>query len=121
MIIGLKDTVKLFGISIIACCTIFVCTLFLNYNIDLISIENEITTEVGAVMYNAQVSMGKVTVAVTGGCLVATSIVMLLFYVKNYIDTHGKELGILKALGYSNIKIAKHFGYLRFPFLQVAF
>ena len=109
MIIGLKDTVKLFGISIIACCAVFVCTLFLNYNIDLVSIENEITTELGTVMYNAQVSMGKVTVAVTGGCLVATSIVMLLFYVKNYIDTHGKELGILKALGYSNIKIAKHF------------
>ena len=33
---------------------------------------------------------------------------MLLFYVKNYIDTHGKELGILKVLGYSSIKIAKH-------------
>ena len=33
----------------------------------------------------------------------------LLFYVKNYISTHGKELGILKALGYSNIKIARHF------------
>ena len=38
-----------------------------------------------------------------------TSVVMLLFYVKNYIDTHGKELGILKALGYSNLSIAKHF------------
>lgn len=110
MIIGLKDTVKLFGISIIACCAVFVCTLFLNYNIDLVAIEKEITTEAGIVMYNAQVSMGKVTVAVTGGCLVATSIVMLLFYVKNYIDTHGKELGILKALGYSNVRIAKHFG-----------
>ena len=109
MIIGLKDTLKLFGISIIACCAVFVCTLFLNYNIDLVSIENEITTEAGILMYNAQVSMGKVTATVTGGCLVATSIVMLLFYVKNYIDTHGKELGILKALGYSNIKIAKHF------------
>lgn len=109
MIIGIKDTLKLFGISIIACCAVFVCTLFLNYNIDLVSIENEITTEAGILMYNAQVSMGKVTAAVTGGCLVATSIVMLLFYVKNYIDTHGKELGILKALGYSNIKIAKHF------------
>lgn len=109
MMIGLKDTVKLFGISIIACCAVFVCTLFLNYNADLVSIENEITTEAGIVMYNAQVSMGKVTVAATGGCLVATSIIMLLFYVKNYIDTHGKELGILKALGYSNIKIAKHF------------
>ena len=109
MIIGIKDTLKLFGLSIIACCAVFVCTLFLNYNIDIVSMENEITTEAGIVMYNAQVSMGKVTATVTGGCLVATSIVMLLFYVKNYIDTHGKELGILKALGYSNIKIAKHF------------
>lgn len=110
MVIGLKDTVKLFGISIIACCAVFVCTLFLNYHIDLVAIENEITTQAGIAMYNAQVSMGKVTVAVTGGCLVITAVIMLLFYVKNYIDTHGKELGILKALGYSNIKIAKHFG-----------
>lgn len=109
MIVGLKDTMKLFGISIIACCAVFVCTLFLNYNTDLIAIEGEITTEAGIAMYNAYVSMGKVTVGVTGGCLVATSVIMLLFYVKNYIDTHGKELGILKALGYSNIKIARHF------------
>lgn len=117
MIIGLKDTVKMFGISIIACCAAFVCTLFLNYNIDLVAIESEITSEVGIVMYNAQVSMGKVTAAVTGGCLVATSIVMLLFYVKNYIDTHGKELGILKAIGYSNMKIAKHFWMFGFSVL----
>ena len=60
-------------------------------------------------MYNAQVLMGKVIAVVSGGCLIATSVVMLLFYVKNYIGTHGKELGILKALGYSNIKIARHF------------
>lgn len=109
MVIGLKDTVKSVGISIVACCAVFVCTLFLNYNIDLVAIENEITSEAGIAMYNAQVSMGKVTAAVTGGCLVATSVIMLLFYVKNYIDTHGKELGIFKALGYSNIRIAKHF------------
>ncbi len=109
MIISLKDTVKLIGISIVACCAVFVCTLFLNYNIDLANIENEITSPAGLAMYNAQVSMGKVTVAVTGGCLVVTSVIMILYYVKNYIDTHGRQLGILKALGYSNIKIAKHF------------
>lgn len=109
MMIGLKDTAKLFGISIIACCAVFVCTLFLNYNADLARIENDITTPMGIVLYQAQVSMGKVTTAVTGGCLIATSVVMLLFYVKNYIDTHGKELGILKALGYSNLRIAHHF------------
>ena len=109
MIVGLKDTMKLFGISIIACCAVFVCTLFLNYNTDLIAIESEITTEAGIAMYHAYVSMGKVTAGVSGGCLAATSAIMLLFYVKNYIDTHGKELGILKALGYSNVKIARHF------------
>jgi len=109
MVVGIKDMVKLIGISIVACCAVFVCTLFLNYNIDIVTIENEVTTEAAVAMYNAQVSMGKVTAAVSGGCLAMTSVVMLLFYVKNYIDTHGKELGILKALGYSNIKIAKHF------------
>lgn len=115
--IGLKDAVKLLGISIIACCAVFVCTLFLNYNIDLVTIENGITTEAGVAMYNAQVSMGKVVAVVTGGCLVATSIVMLLFYIKNFIDVHGKELGILKAIGYSNIKIAKRFWRFGFSVL----
>ena len=109
MVIRLKDAAKLFGITIIACCAVFVCTLFLSYNIDLAAIKNEIWAEAGMAMYNAQVLMGKVIAAVSGGCLIATSAVMLLFYVKNYIGTHGKELGILKALGYSDIKIARHF------------
>jgi len=61
------------------------------------------------VFYNAQVSTAKVVCLVSGGCLLLTAIVMLLFYIKHYIDTHKKELGILKALGYSNLKIAKDF------------
>ncbi len=109
MIIGIKDAVKWMGISVIACCAVFVCTLFLNYNMDIVSVENEIATEIGVTVYHAQVSMGKVTAAVTGGCLGATSVIMLLFYIKNYINTHSKELGILKALGYSNLQISKHF------------
>ena len=109
MIVGMKDVLKLIGISIIACCAVFVCTLFLNYNIDITAMKNEITAAGGVAMYNAIVSTGKVVAAVSGGCLAVTSVIMLLFYVKNYIDTHGKELGILKALGYFNFKIAKHF------------
>jgi predicted lysophospholipase L1 biosynthesis ABC-type transport system permease subunit len=46
---------------------------------------------------------------VSGGCLLITSVIMLIFYIKHYIDTHKKELGILKALGYSNFQIAKNF------------
>lgn len=108
MVIGLKDVAKLFGITIVACCAAFVCTLFLSYNIDLAAIEGEIAQESRA-MYDAQVMMGRVVAGVSGGCLIATSVVMLLFYIKNYVDTHGKELGILKALGYSDMNIARHF------------
>ena len=45
MVIRLKDTAKLFGITIIACCAVFVCTLFLSYNIDLAAIKDEIVTD----------------------------------------------------------------------------
>lgn len=109
MIIGIKDLSKLFAVSIVACCMVFVCTLFLNYNLDLVGIKDEITLPQGLIMYEALLSSSKVIVGVSGGCLVLTAAVMLIFYVKNYIDSHGKELGILKALGYSNFAIAKHF------------
>lgn len=109
MLIGIKNVSKLIGISIIACCAVLVCTMFLNFYFDIQLIENEITSELLMVFYNAQVSTAKVVCLVSGGCLFLTSVVMLFFYIKHYIDTHKKELGILKALGYSNLKIAKNF------------
>lgn len=109
MIIGIKDLTKLFAITIVTCCAVFVCSLFLNYNIDIAGIKDEITTPQGIIFYDAQVACGKVVVGVSGGCLVITTAIILIFYIKNYIDSHGKELGILKALGYSRFRIAKHF------------
>lgn len=109
MIIGIKDLKKLLAISVVVGCAVFVCVLFLNYNADIVGIKDEITSPQGLVMYDAIVLTGKVVAAVSGGCLLLTSVVLLLFYVKNYIDSHGKELGILKALGYSNLKVAGHF------------
>jgi putative ABC transport system permease protein len=109
MIIRLKDAAKLIGVSIIACCAVFVCTLFLNFNIDIVKIKDLITSETMMAFYEAQVFTGKVTSAVSGGCLLFTSVIMLFFYIKHYIDVHKEELGILKAIGYSNMKIAKGF------------
>lgn len=109
MIINIKSAVKLVGISIISFCAVFVCNLFLNYNIDVAAIENELTTEYQQMFYNALTLTGKVVSALSGGCLLITSAVMLIFYIKQYINSHSKELGILKALGYSNLKIAKNF------------
>lgn len=45
MIISIKDSVKLIGIMIIAGCAVFVCTLFLNFNMDIVGIRDEITSE----------------------------------------------------------------------------
>lgn len=109
MLIGIKNASKLVGISIISCCAILVCTMFLNFYLDVRSVERAITSEIAMIFYNAQVSTAKVVCLVSGGCLLLTSVVMLMFYIKHYIDTHKKELGILKALGYSNLKIAKNF------------
>lgn len=109
MIIGIKDLTKLFAITVVTCCAVFVCALFLNYNIDLAGIRDEITTAQAIIMYDAQVASGKVVAGVSGGCLVITTAIMLIFYVKNYIDSHSKELGILKELGYSDFNVARHF------------
>ncbi len=109
MIVGIKDAAKLIGISIISFCAVIVCTMFLNFYFDILNIKDLISSEQEMIFYNAQVSTAKVVCIVSGGCLLITSVIMLLFYIKHYIDTHKKELGILKALGYSNIKIAKNF------------
>lgn len=109
MAVGVKDAAKLMGISIIACCAVLVCTLFLNFYMDIIGLQEEITSEQVLNFYEAQVSAAKVISMVSGGCLLLTSAIMLIFYSKHYMDTHKKELGILKALGYSNLQIAKNF------------
>lgn len=109
MLIGIKDLTKLFAITIVTGCAVFVCSLFLNYNMDIVGIKDEIITAQGMIMYDAQVASGKVVAGVSGGCLGITTVILLIFYIKNYIDSHGKELGILKTLGYSNFHVAKHF------------
>lgn len=109
MVIGIKDGAKLAGIMITSFCAVLVCTLFLNYNMDIVSIEDTIAAGPARMMYDALIMTSKVVCCVTGGCLLATSVVMLFFYIRHYIDTHKKELGILKALGYSNFHVAIHF------------
>lgn len=109
MIIGRKDLGKFAAISIVTCCAVFVCALFLSYNTDLAAIREESLTEAALAMYRAQVSTGKIVSVITGGCLGITTVILLIFYLKDSIDIHGKELGILKAIGYSDFAVAKPF------------
>lgn len=109
MIVGIKDGAKLAGIVIISFCAVLVCTLFMNYQADIMGIEKGIISEQVRIFYEAQVATSKMVSGLAGGCLCLTSAVMLVFFIKQYIDTHKKELGILKALGYTNLKIAGNF------------
>lgn len=109
MVVGIKDAAKLTGISVIMGCAALICTMFLNYYFDMILIEDLLASEQEIIMYHAQEATVRVICLVAGGCLLATSVVMLFFYIKHYIDTHKKELGILKAIGYGSWKIAVHF------------
>lgn len=109
MVVGFRDAAKFTGIFIISCCAVFVCTLFLNFNMDMVGIRDEIAPGAVTVFYEAQVSSGRMISCVSGGCLLLTSVIMLFFYIKHYIDSHRKELGILKALGYSDFKITRGF------------
>lgn len=109
MIISIKDAAKLIGVSIVSLCAVFVCNLFLNYSMDLISIEDRISGDYQITLYETLKLSNRLVVFISGGCLILTSAVMLFFYIKQYITAHSKELGILKALGYSKGKTAKGF------------
>lgn len=109
MIISIKDSFKMIGISIVCFCAVYVCALFINFYFDLQLIENEITDVKEMLLYDAQEMTCRVVCGASGGSLLLTSVVLLVFYVRHYIDSHNKELGILKALGYSRMRIAVSF------------
>lgn len=117
MMISLKDIYKMIGMLIVSFCAVIVCAMFLNYYLDLITIEDLITTDLSGIFYDAQCNTAKVVSAVSGGCLFLTTVVLLCFYIGHYIDTHQKQLGILKALGYTRFSVAKHFWVFGLPIL----
>ena len=107
MLISVKDILRLFGISIVCCCAVFVCTFMLNFYIDANNL-SDIPAELQP-LYEAQLLTAKFTSAISGGFLGVIAVVMLLFYIRLFIYSHSVQLGILKAMGYSNIKLAFKF------------
>ena len=109
MIIRLRDGAKLFGVCVIAFCAVYVCALFLNYHADLNALDAGQLPEQALLFFQAQVSTARAVCWLSGGCLLATSVVTLSFYIRHYIAAHRSQLGILKAMGYSAGRIAGHF------------
>lgn len=108
MIVSLKDGLKLVGISLVSACAVFVCTFFMNFYIDVRGIEYAVTDEIRP-LYDAQLATARLVCAVAGGFIGVIVAVMLVFYVKLYVDDNSKKIGILKAMGYSDGEIALRF------------
>ena len=109
MVVSSKDLRKLSVVSIISFCAVLVSTLFINFYLDLQSIEVEKLSLPAKAYYDAQVLIAKFVSLVSGGVLSLLAVLLLFFYIKQFIDDHKEELGILKALGYQNVELAKHF------------
>jgi putative ABC transport system permease protein len=109
MIVSPKVAAKSFATIISCACTVLVCTLFLNLNIDILRIKDVILTPEAMTLYNLTISSDNMITAVAGGALALTSAVMLFFSIKHYIVIRRSELGILKALGHSSLRIAGSF------------
>lgn len=109
MVISIKNLRKLSVVSIISFCAVLVSTLFINFYLDLQSIEVEKLSLPAKAYYDAQVLIAKFVSLVSGGVLSLLAVLLLFFYIKQFIDDHKEELGILKALGYQNVELAKHF------------
>lgn len=117
MLVSFKDAGKLLGIVIVAACAVFVCHLFLNYQLDLTAIQDNLLDPAAITMAEAHITSGQVTIVLSGGCLSLTTMILLMFYITNYIDSHRSVLGILKAMGYGNLRIALHFWVFGFGVL----
>ncbi|MBD5560590.1 MAG: FtsX-like permease family protein [Clostridia bacterium] len=109
MLVSIRNGLRLVGVALILLCAAFVCTLFLTYRLDLAAIRGDIEPGIMQTIYDAQLASSNVVLAVTSGCLLATSIVVLCFYVQSYVERCQQQLGVLKALGYSDWELASHF------------
>jgi len=109
MLIRLKDVLKLSAVAVVMACAVFVSTLFLNFYFDVAPLRSEVSGEADLKLYEAQLALAKIMPMLAGGILSAVAAVMLIFYLKLYIDEHLRDLGVFKAMGYSEKRLALSF------------
>ena len=81
MVISIKDLRKLSVVSIISFCAVLVTTLFVNFYLDLQSIEVEKLSLTAKAYYDAQVLIAKFVSLVSGGVLSLLAVLLLFFYI----------------------------------------
>lgn len=112
---SIKDLYRLVVVSIISFCAVFVTNLFLNFYLDIRLLDQTNWLPEIQAAYDAQVAISWLIASVSGAVLSLTSILLLFFYIRQFIDQHKPELGILKAMGYKNWEITRKFWTFSLP------
>ena len=112
---SIKDLYRLVVVSVISFCAVFVSNLFLNFYLDISLLDQTNWLPEIQAAYDAQVAISWLIASVSGAVLSLTSMLLLFFYIRQFIDQHKPELGILKAMGYKNWEISRKFWIFSLP------
>ena len=112
---SIKDLYRLVVVSVISFCAVFVTNLFLNFYLDISLLDQTNWLPEIQAAYDAQVAISWLIASVSGAVLSLTSMILLFFYIRQFIDQHKPELGILKAMGYKNWEISRKFWIFSLP------
>ena len=112
---SIKDLYRLVVVSVISFCAVFVTNLFLNFYLDISLLDQTNWLPEIQAAYDAQVAISWLIASISGAVLSLTSMLLLFFYIQQFIDQHKPELGILKAMGYKNWEIARKFWIFSLP------
>lgn len=104
-----KDFSRLTSLVIVSFTVAFVCSLFLNYLLDLTEFKKTFFDEMILMELNSRETMARFTFMLTFIMLGVTTIFLIISAVNTFIDEHQPVMGMLKAMGYSNLKIAMDF------------
>ena len=99
---------KFIGANMLIFGTVFVCTIFGSYYLDLSSVELPDIPQIKGI-YEAQLTMVKIICCLAGDCLGLISMIVALFNINRHINENQSAMGVLKALGYSNMRISSVF------------
>ncbi|MCL2234700.1 MAG: hypothetical protein FWC11_02715 [Firmicutes bacterium] len=107
--IGIKSILKLFSLMIITTASVVILTIFVNYIFDMRGIEHLLYNEMQETAFRMQLEMAQMVIYSSATSLAAVSAVVLLFSISQFINESSAELGVLKALGYSENRLALRF------------
>ncbi|MGT2846258.1 FtsX-like permease family protein [Streptococcus massiliensis] len=109
-----KDVKPFSGVMIICFCAVLICMMFANFYLDLQGIKADLTSPMQRSYFDVEAKIAQIIVLASGLCLFITALASLCFYISTFIRKNAQNLGILKALGYSNWQLARQFSIFGF-------